>query len=325
LESAEADELEIEGLEGEADIEVEADEMPYGESPPSEGFELEGELELEMSTGLYEADEAAELEASESSIIGESWEIGEPEDVQEFVGKVGRFFRRVGRGAVRIAKKGVRALSRVAGPLFKKLAPIAARVIGTAIGGPAGAAIAGQVANAVLREGEMEADGEAESVLEAGDESFLEAGGDESAYEMMESYAARAAEAESENDADAAILRMSAHAARMFRANRRVRAAIGPVLQGALALAKMFRAKPETRWAVKLIPTIVKRTLTRLARTRRITRRTIAAAMAQETAWVLANSRRATVTLRRHGRVRRAVHVKPPMRIAQPKRYRTRM
>jgi len=221
----------------------------------------------------------------------------------EFLGWAKKAFRKVG-GWV---KKGVKWIGKHGKGIFKVLAPIAARVVGGVIGGPIGAQIGGTLASAVMREAEYEGEAETESELYESEEEFEASGGDWESYEAMEEYAAQAAEAVSEAESDRHIARMAWSATRMYRSNRRVRRAIPRVIRAALALAKTFRLHKRTRWAIKAIPVIVRRTLVRLNRMPVINKRAIVEAMARETAWVLANRRRASTALRRHHMVRRRV------------------
>jgi len=279
------------------------------------GFESDGEgddefapLEAGDESG-FEADLAEGVEGDFETLEGnEAWEADD--EIEGFFGKIGGFFKKAARGVGKLARKGIKILGPLAGRLFKVLAPVAAKIVGGAIGGPAGMAIASAITSGVLKESEAESAEDVEQELDTEAEDFVEAGGDVEAYEAMEAYAAEAAEAETEVRANAATVRFLGAATRLFRRNRRVRAAIPSVLRAAIALVKTFRGNSRTRWAVKVVPLIVRRTLTRLARTRRITRKAIVQAMARETAWVLANRSRAIASLKRHHSARRRTAVR---------------
>lgn len=282
----------------------------------------------------YEASGVGELDIPDDSELGASWETDDDEDFggdealsfeadgnfDELGGyeedaddiEAFGFLKKIGRGLGNLIKKGARALGRIVGPLFKKLGGIAARIVGGAIGGPAGAAIGGTLANAILREGEMEAESDTESEFERDEYEFESVGGDVSAYEAMQEDAEDMAEAESERRVNRSFMRLARNATRLFSRNRKLRPAIPHVMRAALALVKSFRRNRKARWAIRAIPLIIRRTLTRLARTRKIDRRAILVAMSRETAWVLANRRRAMLAMRsqkgsrrrRHGRRR---------------------
>jgi hypothetical protein len=277
----------------------EVDEYAY-----EDGFEAGGDYEEFFES----AGEPDELEWE-----SELWESGEPDPEAEFFKKLRGFVKKAARGAANIAKKAAPALARVAAPMFKKLAPIAARVVGGAIGGPAGAAIAGTVANTVLREAESETESDATITLSEGDVEFEQEGGNASAYELMEVYAAEAAATPDPATANAALTRMATNSVRLFQDNPRLKPVLPHVVKSALALALTLRRNPQTRWAVRTVPLIVKRALTRLARAPQITQKAVVEAMAHETSWVLANRERAIAALRRHRiALRRApLHVRP--------------
>ena len=311
-EMGEADEFDDYELSGLGELEEIEDDL--------DGFEDD---ELEMMDDLEGDDGLGEFGDLEFDEGFEGFEFeDEPdfEDEAEFFKKVFRSIKGFGK---RLIRGGLRALRRFGGPLFKMLAPLAARIVGGVIGGPAGVAIANAITGAVLREAASESAGEAEELIEEGVEAFEEAGGDLEAYELMEEYAAEAAEAESEERALVAIGRMLRQITRLFRGNRKLRGILPRVIRGALALARTLRGTRRTRWALQVIPLIVMRTLTRLARARRITPRLVVRVMAQQTAWVLANRRRALAALRRHRMNRRRVRVR--VRVRRPRRVRRRV
>jgi len=282
----------------------------------------EGAVDLE-TLSEYEVGGIGELEVPDDDELDEPWEVDGEEDISEGgtfhfesdagFGELGDyenddddeeifgFIKKIGRGLGKLVKKGARALGRVVGPLFKKLGGIAARIVGGAIGGPAGAAIGGTLANAILREGEMESENDTDSEFERNEHEFEAIGGDIEVYEAMQDEAEDMAEADSERRVNRGFVRLARNATRLFARNRRLSPVLPHVMRAALALVKTFRRNRKTRWAIRAIPLIIRRTLTRLARARKIDRRAILVAMSRETAWVLANRRRATLAL---GRVR---------------------
>ena len=153
-----------------------------GELEDLEDFEQEGLGEME-GLGEYEDLELGEAENYEYEDLGEQ----EFEDFEAdpFLGRSLRRFIRNPR---------LRAL-------LKQLAQRAAQAAGGAIAGPRGAQIANQVASRVIREAELEGEYEAESEAEF-EAEFEAAGGDIEILDRMDYYAARAAAADNEAEAD---------------------------------------------------------------------------------------------------------------------------
>ncbi len=268
---SELDVLEAEEMEAfEEDLE-DAEDLEEGD--PEEGV---GEESLELLVG-----------ASESGLLEEELE----ED--EFLGKVlkraKRAARTIGRVAFPVASQVLQHFS----PLLKKLAPMAGRVIGTAIGGPAGAAVGGALASAVLSESEAEESGDP-----AMDATYEELQHPDAV--AMESEAYWASSVRSPSRADSHIVRMVTLSARMYRHSSQVRRNLPHIIRGAVALAKAFRRFPKTRWAVRVVPTIVRRSLARFARMRHVSRRTIISVMSREAARALRSRSRTQAILRRN-------------------------
>lgn len=322
----------------ELDYEFEASTLPepqatLGELEGDEGADFFGDPFGDPFGESLEADEADfEDMFAESDEFGEAsygldpFEVGLSE--AEFGGWIKRAFRKVRN----VVKKAVPAIKRVALPMFKKLAPLAAKAVGGVIGGPAGAAIAGRVASAVLREAEIESEAEAGAIIAEGEIEFEQAGGDTDAYELMEVNAAAAASTTSTPAADSAIAKMATAATTMFQGNPRLRPILPDVVKATLTLAMTLQRNPQTRWAVRAVPLIVKRALTRLARTPQLSKRVVIEAVSREIAWVLANRSHAVAALRRHRvSLRRApLHVRPrqgrrPMRAPMRRPVRPRI
>lgn len=299
---------ELEDLEGGMfeDSEEELEFEDYEDGSGEDGDFLSWDAGVESLESMWDGESSPDpfedVETlGEPDLLGDfeatgDWELFEDED--EFFKKIGRFIKKAARGVGRLVKKGVRIIGKFAGPLLKVLGPVAARIVGTVIGGPAGAKIAGTLASALLREAEYEDEGDAEAAIEE-DEALLEdAEVDEAAYDLMAAAATELAESEDEASASRALTRMIGYGFLGFRRNRRLRPHIPKVMRAALALAQTFRGNRKTRWAIQVIPLIVARTMLRLSRTSRITKKTLVEAMARETAWVLASPRRARAAMR---------------------------
>lgn len=322
-------EMENYGLEDEEvdfSSDFEDDDMPEFGEDDEEGelefseYEIEGELDepyqfefdgamggghgFETEDGGLEDDGFGFSEDDDDEDGDDEYGLMEGDD-PEFLG----FLKRVGKGLKKVVRGGIRAVKGVFGPLLKTLGPIAARIVGGVIGGAGGAKIGGTIASAILREGEMENAEGTEIEFERDEAEFEALGGDQEAFEDMEEAAHEIAEADSERRANRGLARMMRGAMRLFGRNRRLRPVIPLVVRAGIALVKTFRANRKTRWAIRTIPLIIRRTLTRLARARKVDRKTVVLAMSRETAWVLANRRRAIKAMRggrrRRGRGRR--------------------
>lgn len=291
-------------------FELEGSDDGFEYEPGLEGDDVAGELEFpEVEDELDEPEEFEDDDVFEDGgyAISEDeyeyeFDLTEDDDDEYFEDddeEIFGFIKKIGRGIGSLVKKGARALRKVVGPLLKTLGPIAARIVGGAIGGPAGAKIGGTIASAILREGEIESAGETEAEFERSEIEFEAGGGNTEVFEAMMDEAEVMAETESERRVNRRFGRLARMVSRLFGHNRRLRPVIPHVVRAALALVKTFRANRKTRWAIRAIPLIIRRTLTRLARARKIDRRAIVVAMSRETAWVLANRRRAMMSLRR--------------------------
>lgn len=264
----------------------------------SDGFA--GDLERGDAFGVYDAFDA--FSAYDAMDGWDGFDTADPmipsdAEVDEFLGKL---FRKVGR----FVKKGVTWLAKKAGPLIKKLAPVAAKVLGGVVGGPAGAAIASALTTAIAAESEGESEAEVAAEAADAEADFEAVGGDLEASVLMELFAAEAAEAESEAEADYAIGRMALMTRQILRRHPKLRPVYPRIARAAAALAKTFRANPRTRSAIRLIPVIVRDTLVRLARHRGpITPRLLVTVMAKASAQRLATPNRAALALRRHRRI----------------------
>ena len=231
----------------------------------------------------------------------------------EFEGENGeQFFKRAFRGVGRFIKR--------AAPMLKTIgriaAPLVAKAVGGAFGGPAGAMLGaklGQLAASQLREYEMELEAgmtheahahefEEELAHELGgahefeDELAHELGGahemqHEALAEVMAHFAAQSA-SESESEAMVGAATALTITARERRALRRM---IPHLVRGASILTRILRLRRVTRPAVRVVPTIVRRTARVLARGaaagRPVTRQRAARVMALQIRRVLGSPR----------------------------------
>src|SRR5260370_12776181 len=125
--------------EGEAELE---DESAF-ESEDESAFEAEDEFEGEDESSLEGEGWLGTIGNVVGSLLGEGEEEFEDESAfeaedegEQFFGKIGRFLKK-------------------AAPILKRVAKIAAPIVGTAVGGPFGAALGG-LASKALAQGEFE-------------------------------------------------------------------------------------------------------------------------------------------------------------------------
>jgi hypothetical protein len=208
-------------------------------------------------------------------------------------------------------------------PFLKKVAKVAAPMVGTAILGPAGGMLGKLAANA-LGEGEFESEFEFESELESefeleGESEFegeSEAEAEiathpttehEALAEMMAEAASNASgEGEAEAMAGAAVVTV------LSPRDRRALSALLPhLLRGTAALTRILRRHPRTRPLVKTVPAIMRRSVRNLKRRaaagRPITRRAAARTTAREVRRVLGSPRLVRASLKRNRRMSHAM------------------
>ncbi len=274
----------------------------------------EGEEELEDESAFEAEDESAfeseeELE-DESSLEGEGWLgaigniagslLGEGEEEYEdesafesedegeqFFGKIGKFLKKL--------------------PL-KQLVKVAAPLVGTAIGGPFGTALGGLAAKA-LGEGEYEdesevhGEGEREVVHEI---AAHELSHHEALAEMMAEAASHEVH-EGEAEAMAGAAAVTVISPRDRRALRRI---LPHLIRGTAILTRILRRRRATRPMVRVVPTIVRRTIRDLkkqaARGIPITRKRAATAAARQVHRVLGSPRASAAAIARNVKVTRA-------------------
>jgi hypothetical protein len=226
-------------------------------------------------------------------LLGESELEGEFEFEGEFEGEAfsfGSFFKKIA-------------------PVLKKVAKVAAPLVGTAILGPAGGALGSLAANALNEsefEGEFETEfeGEAEAVQEIASHPLTE---HEALAEMMAEAASQAAgEGEAEAMAGAAVITVLSP-----RDRRALSQLLPDLLRGTAVLTRILRRHRMTRPAVRAVPTIMRRTVRSLKRHaaagRPVTRRTAARATAREVRRVLGSPKVMGTSLARNLRTSRVI------------------
>ena len=239
--------------------------------------------------------------------LPEIHELGEEEAPEQF-------FKRLARGVGSFVKR--------AAPILKRVAKVAAPMVGTAIGGPFGA-ILGKLASSALGEeelhelhevhelhelyeaaGEEEAEGEEEVAQEI---AYHEQTHHEALAEMMAEAAAQEQhEGQAEAMAGASVVTVISPADR--RALRRI---LPHLVRGVAILTRILRRRRITRPAVRAVPTIVRRTIQSVKRQAAagapITRKTVARAAATQVRRVLGNPKACAVAITRNIRASRAL------------------
>jgi hypothetical protein len=275
-------EFELEGeLEGEFEFESEGEFEFEGEGE----FEFEGEGEFE-----FEGEGELEFEAE-----------GEYEG--EFEGE--QFF-----GALRRIGRGIGGFVRRAAPVLRSVARVAAPLVGTAVGGPLGGMI-GKAAGSLLEgegEFEYEMEGEFEGEYEAELEAEMEAmTSSQATAEFMAAVAANA-QSEAEAEAMAGAATVASIKGEDLATLRRV---LPSMVEGTAVLTRVLRRRRSTRPAVRVVPTVVRRTASTLVRRaaagQPVTRRTAARVMAQQTRAVLSRPNVCGNALQRNVKATRAV------------------
>ncbi len=289
LESEFETELESE-FEGESEFEAESEqgEQFLGSIVSGLGSLFgQGEGEFEAHEQEFEMEAEGELEME-----------SELEQGEQFFGKIFR---------------GIRRIARRAAPILRRVAKVAAPIVGKVVSGitPFGA-LAGPALNALtgaLGEHELESEAhEHEQEHELGEHEIShELPEHEAMAEAMAHFAAQAEhELESEAMTGAAVTIVLS--ARDRRALRRL---VPHLVRGAAILTRILRMRRATRPMVRVIPSIVRRTVRTLRRSavagRPITRRRAGAIMARQTRRVLSSPRYCTAALARSVRAARSV------------------
>lgn len=297
------------GAHGEGELEGlgEVGESGHGEQILES---LLGESESESESHLGEAEanhlgegEASQLGESEAALLGESE--AEGEGYGELLENEGESELENGEQFFRRAFRSISRLARSAAPILKGVARVAAPIVGKAVGGlvggPAGAVLGSHLARLAaqqLREQELAGEhelpfGEQEvGELQLGEhEVSLALGEHESHAERLAHFAA-AAEAGFESEAMAGAAASITISARDRQA---LRAIVPNLVRGAAILTRILRMRRSTRPFVRVVPTIVRRTVAALRRGagsgQPITRQRAASVMARQTRRVLASPR----------------------------------
>ena len=238
-------------------------------------------------------------------------------------------FKRAFRGISRIVSRAAPILKSVA----RIAAPIAGKAVGGFFGGPAGAMLGSKLAQLAaqqLREQELGGAHELEShELELGEHELgehelgeHELGEHEVAHELAEheaeaeAMAHYAAFSESEHEAEA-LAGAAATITLSPRDRRALRSLVPNLVRGAAILTRVLRMRRATRPFVRVVPTIMRRTVRTLRRGavagQPITRQRAGRIMARQTRRVLSSPRYCAALLRRNVRAARTVVRARPM------------
>src|SRR5262245_42837634 len=234
-----------------------------------------------------------------------------------------QFFKRAFRGIGRLVSRAAPMLKNIA----RIAAPIAGKAVGGLLGGPAGALLGSKLASLAaqqLREAELGGAHEMEShELELGEHELgeHELGEHElGEHEVAQGLAEHEAEAEamahyaafteSEHEAEA-MAGAAATVTLSARDRRALRKLVPNLVRGAAILTRILRMRRSTRPFVRVVPTIMRRTVRTLRRGaaagRPVTRRGAGQIMARQTRRVLGSPRYCGALLRRNIRATRAV------------------
>src|SRR5262249_23189278 len=209
---------------------------------------------------------------------------------EQFFGKIGRFFKK-------------------AAPFLKKIAKVAAPMVGTAIGGPFGAAL-GNLASKALGEGEFEDEFEGETEAEGEQEMAHEIASHPLTHnEAMAEMMAEAASHEMHEGEAEAMVGAAAVTVISPRDRRALRRILPHMVRGTAILTRILRRRRVTRPAVRVVPTIVRRPVKDLkrqaARGIPITRARAARAAAKQVRRVLGSPKACAAAVARNVKVSR--------------------
>jgi hypothetical protein len=243
-------------------------------------YEAEGSPESFFGLGESELESEFELEGFDHEFESEGFGEGEFEGYGEFEGE--QFFGSIFKKIAPFVKKAL--------PVLKNVAKIAAPMVATAVGGPLGGII-GKAATGLLGESEYEGEYEFESEGESEAEfETVMAGPLTEQQALGELMAAAASKAVSDLEAEAHI--GAANVIVLTPEDRdTLRAVLPSINRGAAVLTRVLRQRGVTRPAVRVIPTIVKRTAVSLknkaAAGQPVTKKIAAKTMAAQTKKVL--------------------------------------
>lgn len=270
--------------------------------------EGEGEFESEFE-GEFEGESEGETEGEgwlgaigniAGSLFGESELEGEFEG--EFEGELetelfsfGNFFKK-------------------ALPILKKVAKVAAPIVGTAIAGPAGGML-GKAVGGLLGEGEFESEfefeGEGEGEFESESEMAHEIASHELTSHEAEAEMMAASASQERNEGEAEAMAGAAALTVISPPDRRALRRILPhLVRGTAILTRILRRRRITRPMVRAVPTIMRRTVKDLKRQARkgvpITRRRAARAAAKQVRHVLSSPKACKTAVARNLKVSRS-------------------
>jgi hypothetical protein len=301
--------------------------------------ELEQELEQELHE-LHEGEGESEVGLEGEGILGtigsvlggllgegegES-ELHELHELHEFEGEGEGEFESELEGEFESGEQffGLKKLLRRAAPLLRRVAKVAAPMVAKAIGGPAVGNIVGKLAGTFLEgEGELqelheahemhelhEFEGEFESESEGESEIAHEIGQHElTEHEMQAEIMAHEA-AQEQHEFESEALSGAAAVTVISPADRRALRRILPhMVRGVTLLTRILRRRRITRPAVRVVPTIVRRSVQQLKRQAAsgtpVTRKAVATTVASQVRKVLGNPKICAAAVTRNLRTNR--------------------
>lgn len=276
--------------------------------------EIEGEEELEDESGLEGEGWLGAIGNAVGSLLGEGEDEYEDESSFEFEDEGEQFFGGIGKFLKRAA------------PILKRVAKVAAPIVGTAIGGPFGAAL-GNMASKALGEGEFEDEFAGEGEIEGEAEMVHEIAAHELTHnqavaEMM----AEAASHEAHEGEAEAMVGAAAVTVISPKDRRALRKILPHMVRGTAILTRILRKRRATRPAVRVVPTIVRRAVKDLKRQAAkgipVTRKRAAVAAAKQVRKVLGSPKACAAAIARNMKVSRAY--KRPRRRAMARMHRRR-
>jgi hypothetical protein len=226
------------------------------------------------------------------------------------------FFKQLGQG--------LKSLAKVAAPLAKKLAPMAARTLVGMIPGVGAVAgpLAGKLVGTLLREAEMEV-AQLEASFFGTNEVEAEVANNEVAYEaaLTEFLAAQAAEATNEAEAEAAIAATLPITISIMGGKRALRPVIPAMTQATGRLTKLLHQQgPAGKQLLRTVPAIQRQTVATLKAAARagqpINSAAAVKAMAAATNRVLSNPKKVQQTVVRNAVIRQRTAPPHPRRQA---------
>jgi len=255
--------------------------------------------------GQFESTHYANPELESNWEAQEASHYAYPEATNELENEGEYFFKNAWRGIQQVAI--------VATPLAKQLAPVVARtLIGSVPGaGAVGGPLAGSLIRQLLQEGEMEAVS-MEAQFFGSNEAELEVGNTEAAQEaaLTEVLAAEASHSEQESEAGALLGAAVPTTVKSMGGNQALRRVMPVLVQANARLVQLLhRRGPAGRHLLRLVPTVLRRTIASLRAAqqagRPITSALAVRLMAAHAARVLGNSAMVTRTMLRNAIIRK--------------------